>query len=223
LIRFFSKNKDRKEYENAIKKIKSSTSNPYILEIISAGVLLTAEVMRIAEIIEKGGEIHGWCTVQHGKWHNDPLGNEINPVTGEKGFYTYEFLAKDKHNLLTNGGRDFFHNQVYTNTAAGTRGSGYIAVSSDTGGASATHTALAGEITTGGLGRADANTKSHTTGTNVSTIEHTFTASATHTAVQLSGLFNAATGGTMTHENTFTSVTLQSGDTLKVTWTLTLG
>ena len=134
-----------------------------------------------------------------------------------------QVLCLNKPNLLTNGGRDWMIAQVYTNTSAGTRGSGFIALTSDTGAPAAGDTALASEITTGGLNRADATTKSHTGGTNSTTIQHTFTASATHTAVQKSGLFNASSGVTLSHENTFTAVTLQSSDTLQVTWTTTLG
>ena len=134
-----------------------------------------------------------------------------------------QILCENKPNLLTNGGRDWMIAQVYTNTSAGTRGSGYIALTSNTASPAAGDTALTAEITTGGLARADASTKSHTAGTNSTTIQHTFTASATHTAVQKSGLFNAASGVTLSHVNTFTAVTLQSSDTLQVTWTTTLG
>lgn len=151
--------------------------------------------------------IHGYCTV----------------IKTEKKTGKQTILCENKHNLLTNNGRDWMHAQVYTNTSAGTRGSGYIAVSANTGGADASHTAVAGEISTNGLQRADAATKTHTGGTNTSTIEHTFTASGTHTDVQLAGLFNASSGVTLSHENTFTAASLISGDTLKVTWTLTLG
>ncbi len=136
---------------------------------------------------------------------------------------TEELICNDKVNLLTNGGRDLFHAQCYTNTAAGTRGSGFVALSSDAVAPAVGDTTLASEITTGGLARADVTTKTHTAGTNVTTLQHTFTATATHTAVQKCGMFNAASGGTLTHENTFTSVTLQASDTLQVTWTLTLG
>lgn len=147
----------------------------------------------------------GWLTVQYRK-------------AGTKDWIT---ICKDKHNLGTDAGEDWLHAQLYTNTSAGTRGAGYIAVSSNASGASASHTTLAGEITTGGLARADATTKDHTPGSNTTTIEHTFTASATHTDVQLSALFNASSSGTMAHEATFTATTLQSNDQLKVTWTIT--
>jgi len=134
-----------------------------------------------------------------------------------------EIICLNKHNLLTNSGRDWMHGQVYTNTVAGDRGAGYIGLTTDATSPSASDTTLTSEITTGGLARADASTKTHSSGTNTTTIQHTFTASATHTNVQKAALFNASSSGTMAHENTFTPVTLQSSDTLQVTWTLTLG
>ena len=159
--------------------------------------------------MEDNMNIHGYVTIIK----NAGMDNE-------------EIICKDKHNLLTNAGRDWMHAQVYTNTSAGTRGAGWIGLSTDTTAPAATDTDLSagsGEITTGGLDRKDATNKTHSSGTNSTTIQHTFTASATHTAVVKAGLFNASTGGTMAHENTFTSVTLQSSDTLQVTWTVTLG
>jgi hypothetical protein len=132
-------------------------------------------------------------------------------------------IVENKHNLLTNGGRDFIHNQAYTNTSAGTQGSRYIAVSTDSGAPAAGDTTLTGEISTNGLARAAATTNTHSAGTNTSTLGITFTASGAHTNVQKSALFNASSSGTMTHENTFTAVTLATNDQLQVTWTLTLG
>ena len=135
-------------------------------------------------------------------------------------------LAKNVPNLLTNGGRDQMHDQVYieSNAANTERGAGFIAVSTGTTNETASSTTLETEIASGGLARADATTKTHTSGTNSSTIEHTFTASATHTAVHKSATFNAASSGIMHHVANFTSdATLVSGDTLKVTWTLNLG
>lgn len=150
----------------------------------------------------------GWLTVQ----------------VRRSGTKTWIPITVNKHNLGTDAGEDWLHAQLYTNTSSGTRGAGYIAVSSDSNGASAAHTALAGEYTTLGLSRADATTKTHTGGTNTTTIEHTFTATGTATDVQLSALFNQAgppVAGTMAHEATFTATTLQNNDQLKVTWTIT--
>lgn len=153
---------------------------------------------------------------------------EYNRVKGEltvvknAGRADEVILANKKLNLLTDGGRDKAHAQIYTNTSAGDRGAGFIAVTTDATAPADSDTTLTSEITTGGLARADASTKTHTSGTNTTTIAHTFTSSATHTNVQKAALFDASSSGTMYHVNTFTATTLQSGDTLTVTWTLTV-
>ena len=133
-------------------------------------------------------------------------------------------ICKNKPNLLTNGGRDYAIAQFYTNTSAGGVGMNFIALTSDSTGADATDTTLPSEITTNGLERLLATTISHSSGTNSTTLNKVFTASGTHTAVQMSGTFNQlAVGGILAHEAVFTPVTLASSDTLSVTWTLTLG
>ena len=156
--------------------------------------------------IEENQIIHGYVTVIKNAGKDDE-----------------QVLCKNKHNLLTNAGRDYFHAQCYTNTSAGGIGCNYIALSENSGGAAAGHTAVAGEISTSGLARAQASTRTHSSGTNTTTLQQTFTSSATFSAVQLSGLLNASSSGTLGHEATFSSVALVSGDTLQVTWTLTLG
>lgn len=171
----------------------------------------------------------GWVSVRVRRAERDPRdpSQPLRDASGEIIYATdWKFITKLKDNLLTNGGRDFVHAQVLTNTSAGTRGSGFIGVSVNAGGASAAHTALAGEITAGGLARADATTKTHTAGTNTSQFIHTFTASAGHTDVQLAGTFNVTgppVAGILTHENTFTPTTLASGDGLEITWNYTYG
>ena len=176
-----------------------------MIESINGNATLNSNMTKVKGM-EDNMNIHGYVT-----------------IIKNAGTDTEEIICKDKHNLLTNSGRDWMHAQVYTNTAAGDRGAGYIALTTNTATPAATDTALTGEITTGGLPRADATTKTHSSGTNSTTLQHTFTSSATHTAVVKAALFNAASSGTMAHINTFTSVTLQSADTLQVTWTLTLG
>ena len=153
----------------------------------------------------------------------DSLINGYVTVIKNAGKPDEQVLCKDKHNLLTTDGRDFFHAQVYTNTSAGTRAANFIALTTDSSGADAGDTTLPSEITTGGLARGLADTITHNNDSNVTTLVKTFTATATHTAVQMSGTFNAASGATLAHEATFTAVTLVSSDTLQVTWTLTLG
>jgi len=140
----------------------------------------------------------------------------------------FEYFAKFQPNLVPTAGRDWVHQQLYTNTAAGTRGAGFIAVSADAVNPAVGDTTLVGEITVGGLARADASTKTHTAGTNVSTIQHVFTATQLFTNLHKSALFNAAgppPAGQMPHAAAFTTDvgTLASGDTLTITWTLTAG
>lgn len=146
-------------------------------------------------------------------------------VIKNKGKWNEQVIQKDKKNLLTTSGRDFFHAQDYTNTSAGTKGSNAMAISAEATDPVAGDTTLVGEITTGGLTRVQATTITHTVSTNVTTLAVTYTATAIHTALHKAGLFNQNTiGGQMTHASEFTAdVTLQIGDTLTVTWTLTLG
>lgn len=125
------------------------------------------------------------------------------------------------HNLITNEGRDFLHQQGYKDTGLGTVGLCYIALSNDTVGETAASTTLSTEITTNGLGRA-IGTYAHTTGTNTTTISKTFTASGTQSA-QKAALFTAVSAGTMNHVLSFTQRNLISGDTLAITFTITLG
>jgi len=196
--------------QNKIRE-KIAYSGIRLVEIIAGSAALMAQLETQRLIADNGGEITGWVQFEI-----------TRAKTGEK-----EYFKVPAQNLLNNSGRDLFHAQCYTNTGAGTRGGGVIALTTDPAAASAANTSLASEITTGGLARADAATKSHTSGTNTSTIEHTFTATAIHTNVHRSALFNAATppvSGTMCHEAVLPAdVTLQINDTVKITWTLTLG
>lgn len=176
---------------------------------------------------ERGLSVGGWVTIVHRKFkgydYKHPIRVEgTNYVYYPKKYGKPNFLARFKHNLLNDGGRDFMHAQCYTNTSAGTQGANYIALSNDAGGALASHTTLASEISTNGLNRQIATGLTHTTGTNATSLSKTFTASGTQSA-QLSGLFNASSVGILVHEATMTSASLVSGDTLAVTWSLTLG
>lgn len=133
-----------------------------------------------------------------------------------------EIYHHEDHNLITDAGKDFIRQQIgETNSVnIGTNGANYIALSSNTASPAASDTTLAGEITGGGLQRSQGAYAE--VSTNQFTITKTFTASATHTAVQKAGLFTASSSGTMMAENTFTSVSLASGDQLTITWTITL-
>jgi len=132
-------------------------------------------------------------------------------------------LAYKKHNLLTNAGKDYLHAQYWTNNAAGGVGVNFIALTESTLTPAVTDTTLGGEITTNGLGRLIASTRSHSAGANTTVLSLTFTASGSFTDVKASALFNASSSGTMGHIANFStgSGTLSSGDQLAITWTMT--
>lgn len=151
-------------------------------------------------------------------------------------------ICENVPNLVTNEGRDHMHAQVYTNTAAGTRGFNYMALSADTNAVSATHTATgtsAGnwdatsmEITASGLARvevvASGGTTTHTAGTNQTVHDKTFTnTSAGQVAnIQKVGLFNdtdASGSEKLGHEASFTATTLEINDKIQIVYTLNLG
>lgn len=157
--------------------------------------------------------------------NENSLVNGYVTITKNKGKENEIIVQEDIKNLLTTSGRDFFHAQDYTNTSAGTKGGNAIALSLDATNPAAGDTTLVGEITADGLTRVQASVISHTVGTNVTTLENTFTATAPFVNLHKSGLFNQNTiGGQMTHASQFTAdVTLAIGDTITVTWTLTLG
>lgn len=153
------------------------------------------------------------------RWIPDPNGPEI-AQDGSRGYYS-EWTEQEAFNLLTNAGRDFLHQQGYQTSGLGTNGANWIALSTDSNPPNASDTSLAGEITTGGLARAQ-GTVSHTAGQTTTTIVKTFTATQSFTGVQKSALFTSSTSGTMVHENTFSAVNLSANDQLQVSWTVTL-
>jgi hypothetical protein len=91
--------------------------------------------------------------------------------------------------------------------------------------ASASNTALTGEITTGGANRQLA-TYAHTGGTNTYTMQKTFTISASFPAIHRMGMFtasNTTAGGIMVFEAVLNAdANVISGDSLQVTQTVTL-
>ena len=148
--------------------------------------------------------------------------NKVDPTTGlYQGFKPVEIF---KHNLLTNNGRDQFHNYLYGNQTSGSQGIAFIYMSlvENSGAPAATDTVVSGELS-GSMTRTS-GTYAHTNGTNTSTITKTFTCTDTqYSGIQKSGLHNTPTSTVLSHQNTFTPTALVSGDQLQVTWTLTLG
>lgn len=142
-----------------------------------------------------------------------------NPDTPQE-----EILCLCEPNQLQDDGRDDMHNALFENQGAAAQlGFTHMGVTVNAGGLpSDATTTLTGEITTGGLTRADADTTTHSTGANTTLVEHTYTATATHTAVQMGALFDANSAGTMGIIYLFTSTNLVNTDTLKISVTVTL-
>lgn len=113
------------------------------------------------------------------------------------------------------------HLQGYGTSGLGSNGLNYIALSNDAVTENAASTTLSAEIAANGLTRAQ-GTVTHTTGTNTTQIQRTFTASGNQSA-QKAALFTASSSGTMNHVLGFTQRALISGDTLQITYTITLG
>ncbi|MDX1371329.1 MAG: hypothetical protein R3321_02600 [Nitrososphaeraceae archaeon] len=136
-------------------------------------------------------------------------------------------LENKKHNIITTNGRDWVHEQIWTNASAGSaeQAAHEVAVTSDATGTDAADDALPSEITTGGLVRKNADQVNHTDDTDTTTLVTTYTASATHNNVQMAGTFYVPTSATgqLILENTFTSTNLVSSDQLELTWTITTG
>lgn len=124
--------------------------------------------------------------------------------------------------VITLIGYDYMQDQIGDTASASTNVADEISLSTSTSTPLDSWTQIPTEITTGGLERA---TGTYTRSTSkVWTISHQFTASATHTAVQLTGLNWQLTPLTnnLFGADQFTPVTLNSGEKLTVTATVTL-
>ena len=129
-------------------------------------------------------------------------------------FYYYE-----SSNLMVIIGFDWVEDQL--GDSPDTTPAKWISLSLSTSSPAAGWTQIPAEIVADGLSRA-AGTYSDE-GTGAWNIVATFTASATHTDVQLTGLQWASSGDSnLMAANTFNPVTLNNGDALTITWILTL-
>jgi hypothetical protein len=130
-------------------------------------------------------------------------------------------LSTDEaYNVKTTVGIDFTFDQTYS-TTPGANGLNYIALSNDTVSETSASTTLSNEIAANGLSRA-IGTYVHTPGAATATIAKTFTCSTASQAAQKAALFSASSSGTMHHVLAFTQRTLQVGDTLSVTFTISI-
>ena len=92
------------------------------------------------------------------------------------------------------------------------------------GAANAADTALTGEITTGGCGRA-LGTYAHTLGASTLTLTKSFSVTASFPAIHKAGLFQVSTASSsiMSFETVLNAdANVVNLDTLQVTWTITI-
>ena len=152
--------------------------------------------------------LKGWVTVD--AYHYDEA----------TGTYVH-FYHDESSNTITNLGFEWIEEQLGDTPV--TTAVQWISLSSNTGTPSILWTVIPDEIVDAfGLARALGTYTD--TGTGAWEISYQFTVSGgTYTAVQLTGLQYASSGdGNLFAANTFTPVDLGDGDTLTITWELTL-
>jgi len=107
---------------------------------------------------------------------------------------------------------------------AGNASARYIALTENAGAANAADTALTGELTTGGCGRA-LGTYAHTLGAATLTLTKSFSVTSTFPAIHKAGLFQISTASSslLSFETVLNAdASVVNGDTLQVTWTITI-
>ncbi len=116
------------------------------------------------------------------------------------------------HNLLVSAGREYIKSHLHSSGSPAVMD--YVAIGTGTASPTAGDTALGTQVMTRQQG-------TYTSGaTGVCTVVKTFTIDNTY-AITESGLFNAASSGTMLCRVTFTAKNVILNDSLVVTWTCT--
>lgn len=159
--------------------------------------------------------------------HKRPSNWLRNPVSGLYNIPdpdSYRLVDDDElvWNQKTNVGIVQLHLQGYGTTGLATVGNRFIALTNTAVTPAAGDTTLSGEIVTNGLARASATVTLPTGSGTQTTIDNTFTCATAPQAAQAAATFNASSSGVMNHELTFTQRSLQIGDTLETTYTITL-
>lgn len=137
-------------------------------------------------------------------------------------------FEETNHNLKTTGGVDAIFQLLFGSQPAVAK---FLYLSTNTTApaagdcpAGSTTCTLTGVLTSNGLAPAAA-TFSHTNGASTATLSYTWTASTAGTSnIQEAGISNSITpgSGTVLFENTFTPVSLNVGDQIQLTWTITI-
>lgn len=146
-----------------------------------------------------------------------------------KGKYIFEHIRDGKvigvreiDNIITQVGIAEVAQLIGTDTTSGATAFDYIAIGTGTVAAAATDTALGTELTGVGDGKRAAGTGTVTDPDSVGyndtfQLVVTFNFTTSH-AVTESGVFNAATAGTLLSRTTFSAINVANNDSLQVTW-----
>lgn len=189
-------------------------------DLILASEKMLVSVLRRPSLLEQVPVGRARMVVTHRR-PTDFICNEAGLFVPDPLSYKMVDEPEEVWNLITNVGRDFLHVQSYGTSGIGANGLNFIALSNDTVTETAASTALSNEISANGFSRAQ-GAVTHTVGTNTSAIDRTFTATGSQ-AAQKSALFTAGAAGTMNHVLGFTQRALIIGDTLQITFTITIG
>ena len=148
----------------------------------------------------------------------------------KRGLWLYRLESEEEiGNLITDAGRRTVHTYIYGTAAQrvaaslGADGLSYIALSNDAGSPAAGDTALAGELSGNGLTRAAGVVTLPTGAGTITTVAKQFTYTGGGTqGVQKTALFDATSSGHMAYEILFTQRTLNTSDTITITFSITL-
>ncbi len=152
-------------------------------------------------------------------------GSEISDSLRITGHVLIELFDKDGvirdlrsvHNLVVTAGKNHIAAEL---SAAGTTDMGWMEVGTGAVAAALGDTALGAAIATTGR----QTLTSRTSATNVVTYVGDWAAgAATNAAITEAGIFNASAAGTMLARAVFTAINKGASDTLKITWTVTVG
>lgn len=155
--------------------------------------------------LKQGAQLNGWIKIDH----YDKDGNLIESV--------------ETPNALTNTGFTEVAGLFCSDQSGSYTAFDYIAVGTGTTAATATDTQLQTEETENGLTRAAATGTLVTVNVTNDTCQLVKSFSVTGSvAVTESGVLNAASTGTMLCRQTFSAINVADGDTLQITWKVTV-
>jgi len=131
---------------------------------------------------------------------------------------------EDINNVIVNVGKAVVAGRILDDvTSAQAQPFDFIALGTNNTAAAATQTTLGAEITTGGGERSSASGSRVLTNVASDTAQliNTFNFTSTFSIVE-SGIFNDANSGDMLARQTFTAKNVNNGDSLQVTWKVTV-